>query len=74
MKLGLLPKGDGNLEYLWLKWEVEPIYYPGNNYWEEIPNSNTPDYQPGNLLTTTYYLRCVRRAGCSSILSQILSP
>ncbi len=60
--------GSGDLEYLWLKSEVEPIYYPGNNYWEEIPNSNTPDYQPGNLLTTTYYLRCVRRAGCSEYL------
>jgi len=58
--------GMGQLEYLWLKSDITMEYYPGHPAWMEIPNSNTPDYDPGVLTKTTYFIRCTRRKGCDS--------
>ncbi|MEM1119378.1 MAG: SdrD B-like domain-containing protein [Bacteroidota bacterium] len=58
--------GSGQLEYLWLKSDITRDYFPGHPDWEEIPNSNAPDYDPEPITRTTYYIRCSRRAGCDS--------
>ncbi len=58
--------GMGQLEYLWLKSDITMEYYPGHPAWMEIPNSNSPDYDPGVITKTTYFIRCTRRSGCDS--------
>ena len=60
-----LPSGGfGNLEYLWLSSTV-PIYNgPGDPNWLPVPNSNSPNYDPGPIFQSTYYIRCSRREGC----------
>ena len=58
--------GVGQIEYLWLKSDITMEYYPGHPDWMEIPNSNAPDYDPGLITKTTYYIRCSRRKGCNS--------
>ena len=57
--------GSGTLEYLWLM-SHKPTYTPGDPDWVEIPNSNSPDYDPGIINDTTYYIRCARRKGCDN--------
>ncbi len=56
--------GLGQIEYLWLRSDTDPMYYPGNPEWKEIPNSNFPDFDPSPIELTTYYIRCARREGC----------
>jgi hypothetical protein len=58
--------GSGALEYLWMKSEIGGPFNQTN--WSAIPNSNTPDYDPGPIQVTTYYIRCVRREGCENFL------
>ncbi|HKL03256.1 MAG TPA: SprB repeat-containing protein, partial [Cryomorphaceae bacterium] len=72
--------GDGDLEYLWLfNYDDVPLN-DGNNGWVPISNSNSPDYDPGDVSETIYYLRCSRRSGCSvylgesNIVSFIVNP
>ncbi|MEM7657388.1 MAG: SdrD B-like domain-containing protein [Bacteroidota bacterium] len=55
--------GTGTLEFVWLQSNDPDL---PQNQWTMIPNSNAPDYDPGPLTETTYFLRCVRRAGCDS--------
>lgn len=57
--------GIGVIEYLWLM-SNKPDYTPGDPDWVEIPNSNTPDFDPGVINQTTYYIRCSRRRGCDN--------
>ncbi len=54
--------GEGDFEYLWMKSTISPIFNMQD--WEAIPNSNTPNYDPGPIFETTYFTRCVRREGC----------
>lgn len=72
--------GFGDLEYLWL-YSYIPIYNgPGDPNWTPIPNSNSPTYDPGPLLQSTYFIRCSRRAGCteypgeSNVVSKTVQP
>jgi hypothetical protein len=58
--------GVGELEYLWMKSTITPVF--NSRDWQAIPNSNTPNYDPGPLFETTYFTRCVRRAGCGLYL------
>ena len=59
--------GSGGLiEYLWLYSTSDPNYTPLDPDWIEIPNSNAPSYQPGNIFVTTYYIRCAKRKDCKS--------
>lgn len=54
--------GVGPIEYLWMfnvRDQTEDI-----SFWTPIANSNTPNYQAGPISQTTYFVRCVRRAGC----------
>jgi hypothetical protein len=54
--------GSGALEYLWMFNTDGGPFDP--NVWNPIPNSNSPNYDPGPISQTTYYIRCVRREGC----------
>ncbi|HMQ48346.1 MAG TPA: SdrD B-like domain-containing protein [Saprospiraceae bacterium] len=58
--------GSGALEYLWM---MSTIPGPFNDqYWIPIPDSNSPNYDPGVLYETTYFARCVRRECCTVYL------
>ena len=53
------PSGaPGEIEYLWMK-SVSSVRFD-NAFYEPIPNSNSPTYDPGPLEKTTYFARCVR--------------
>ncbi|GAB4246899.1 MAG: hypothetical protein Kow0027_08270 [Saprospiraceae bacterium] len=72
--------GFGDIEYLWLYSHI-PIYNgPGDPNWTPIPNSNSPTYDPGPLLQSTYFIRCSRRVGCTeypgetNIISKVIQP
>ena len=64
--------GDSNLdiEYVWLQTislsanGMCPLNITGQNLYTKIPNTNTPNYQPGAITVATCYIRCSRRAGC----------
>ena len=58
--------GTGNIEYLWMMTFEDQPFNP--NTWIPIPNSNTPEYDPGPISQTTYYARCARREGCIEFL------
>jgi len=59
----LLPfGGSGTLEYMWLQF-ISIGGAPPN--WIGIPNSNSPNYQPGPLFESTRFMRCARRVGCN---------
>lgn len=60
--------GSGTPEYLWLQ-STSGGAFP-NPSWIEIPNSNTENYDPPPLFVTTYYIRCIRREGCNSFLTE----
>ena len=53
--------GSGIPEYLWLKSTT-------GSSWIQIPNSNSENYNPGPLYMTTYFVRCIRKAGCNSFI------
>ena len=58
----------GDIEYLWLMNTTTstPPSSWNMNGWVEIPNSNSPSYDPGPITETTWYLRCARRNGCGT--------
>lgn len=62
--------GTGELEYLWLFSTTTSIYIQGSPEWIEISGSNSPDYDPGLLSQTTWFIRCVRRAGCEDYFGE----
>ncbi len=76
-----LPSGGyGTLSYLWLK-STTPVYNgPGDPNWSQIANSNNPNYNPGPINQTTYFIRCSRRAGCNdypgetNIVTKTITP
>jgi len=41
--------------------------FPGSS-WIPIPNSNTENYDPGPLFVTSYFIRCIRREGCTTFI------
>lgn len=62
--------GFGNIEYLWMKSNI-PVYNgPGDVNWMIIPNSNSPNYNPGPISQSTYYIRCARREGCNDYIGE----
>ena len=54
--------GTGDIEYLWIFTEEDPN--TGNVTWLPIPNSNSPDFDPGPITVETHYMRCSRRTDC----------
>lgn len=58
--------GNGIIEYMWMRsTERGPIE---DGYWEMIPDSNVPTYDPGPLYETTYFVRCARREKCPTFV------
>lgn len=66
--IGIRPPegGEGELIYLWMKSTTSAVF--NNRDWMPIPNSNSPNYDPGPLYETTYFTRCVRRENCAIYL------
>jgi hypothetical protein len=57
--------GSGAFEYQWIQLVDMG---PAPPQWVGIPGANSPTYQPGALYETSYFMRCVRRAGCVTFL------
>ncbi|RMD68060.1 MAG: hypothetical protein D6818_11975, partial [Bacteroidetes bacterium] len=62
--------GVGNIEYLWLIGTAPQFNGAGDPNWTPIPNSNTPDYDPGPIPDTRWFIRCARREGCSEFVAE----
>ncbi|MCP4120334.1 MAG: hypothetical protein GY751_01125, partial [Bacteroidetes bacterium] len=58
--------GSGDLEYLWMFTTDDPTSEVA--VWTPISNSNSPNYDPGAITVTTYFVRCARREGCTEYL------
>ncbi len=56
--------GTGAFEYVWMTIDDSGI----TPTWVGIPNTNSPSYNPGPLFKTSYFMRCIRRAGCLTFL------
>jgi uncharacterized membrane protein len=59
--------GTGDIEYVWL-WNTVDVPNYGNNGWVVIPGATDSNYSPGVITTTTYYVRCARRHGCTTFI------
>lgn len=57
--------GSGGIEYLWM--ELIQVG-PAPATWMGIPGATSSSYQPGPLTKTSFFMRCIRRAGCTSFL------
>lgn len=57
--------GSGALQYIWMFHNVPG---PFNSNWTAIPSATGPNYAPGPLYETTYFVRCVRRENCIDFL------
>jgi hypothetical protein len=56
--------GTGTIEYMWMYSTASSTFGTGAG-WTPVPNSNTKDLiNVPALSQTTYFYRCVRRAGC----------
>lgn len=60
--------GSGDLEYVWMYTTSDPAL--PIIYWLPLPNSNSPEYDPGPITVTTWYRRCSRRAGCTEYVGE----
>lgn len=58
--------GEGEIEYLWM-YSTEAGPFDAAT-WKQVPNSNSPTYDPGILYETTYFARCARRDNCPGFL------
>ncbi len=58
--------GTGNLEFLWMFTNVPGPFSQGG--WTAINTATGPNYDPGPLYETTYFIRCVRRENCVEFL------
>ena len=68
------PSGaPGEVEYLWMKSVSSSRFDMA--FFEPIPNSNSPEYDPGPLQQTTYFARCVRikDANCPYIENNVVT-
>lgn len=64
-----LPSGGTDVvpfEYMWMRSYVGGPF--DNGFWEILPNSNSPFYQPGPLSRSAYFARCARRDDCGPFL------
>ncbi len=55
--------GSGAIQYQWIQ-----LLGPGVPQWVMIPGATGDTYQPGPLYETSYFRRCIRRAGCFDFL------
>ncbi|MBI5916570.1 MAG: SprB repeat-containing protein, partial [Bacteroidetes bacterium] len=68
VSLTLPTGGSGALEFVWIFTTDDPT----NPFaqWVPIPNTNSPEYDPGPISVTTHYRRCARRFGCSDYVGE----
>ncbi len=58
--------GSGAVEYLWMS---STIGGPFNDQtWDVVPGATGPDFDPGPIYETTYFIRCARREDCTVYL------
>ncbi|RMF25520.1 MAG: PKD domain-containing protein, partial [Bacteroidetes bacterium] len=62
--------GFGALEFQWLQSDIPVFNGPGDPNWAPIPGATQATYDPGPLNQTTYYIRCVRREGCTEFAGE----
>jgi len=58
--------GSGTIEYLWLQSSTIPCPAIGDASWVVISGATSATYNSGPLNSSTCFLRCSRRAGCSN--------
>ncbi|HRK81583.1 MAG TPA: SdrD B-like domain-containing protein [Saprospiraceae bacterium] len=64
-----LPSGGtvtNQIEYMWMRTYTNSPFDSG--FWEIMPNSNSPSYQPGPLYQSAYFARCARRVECGPFI------
>ena len=70
-----LPPADNNgraIEYIWLSSTTtcDPPVQGQNTGWVEIPDSNSPSFDPGPVTESTCFIRCARYEGCVDYLGE----
>ncbi len=60
--------GVGTPEYVWIYWTVDPVSAP--NAFTMILGSNSPNFAPGALTTTTWFRRCSRSGTCQDFIAE----
>jgi hypothetical protein len=64
--------GDGNFTYTW-QYSTNTAAIAGDSNWTDLPASNTPAFDYGNLQSTTLFVRKAINVGCpSALFSNIL--
>ncbi|MFK7773644.1 MAG: SdrD B-like domain-containing protein, partial [Saprospiraceae bacterium] len=72
--------GGGDLEYIWLVNTTGSPFSNTDPSWTIIQGATNEFYQPGQVYTNTYFVRCARRAGCtdytgeSNIVAILVTP
>ena len=72
--------GTGDLEYVWLTNTTGSPFSNIDPTWTIIQGATNEYYQPGQINTNTYFVRCARRMGClyytgeSNIISILVTP
>ena len=62
--------GLGDLEIVWIKSNIPSPNTIGNPDWSLVPGANELSLTiPGPITQNTYYIRCARRAGCTSFVT-----
>jgi hypothetical protein len=62
--------GGGDLEYIWLMNTTGSPFSNTDPAWTIIQGSINEFYQSGQIYTNTYFIRCVRRAGCTDFIGE----
>ena len=70
-----LPPADNNgraIEYIWLSSTTtcDPPVQGQTTGWVEIPDSNSPSFDPGPVTESTCFIRCARYEGCVDYLGE----
>ena len=58
--------GGGDLEYIWLTNTTGSPFSNNDPTWTIIQGATDEFYQPGQSYSTTYFVRCARRSGCTN--------
>jgi len=72
--------GGGDLEYIWLTNTTGSPFSNTDPTWTLLQGATGESYQPGQIYTNTYFVRCARRSGCtdytgeSNIVAILVTP
>ena len=62
--------GGGDLEYIWLMNTTGSPFSNTDPTWTIIQGATNEFYQPGQIYSNTYFVRCARRAGCTNFTGE----